>query len=161
MYTVLFFFALLFNFSIHMSDRKLMASIYKHSEGVHTFHLKVWLWYLPKTVFGSRKVDASKFKFVCNGENLEVVHCFKYLGITMRSIMDHSKLLLMSCISKRPVLCMPSFVEVEHMTYDLQMSHSISLTSWFHQSCYMHVRFGGLKNLIHLKNYISNSLNKS
>lgn len=32
------------------------------------------------TVFGSGKVDVRKLKF---GDNLEVVHCFKYLRITM------------------------------------------------------------------------------
>ena len=33
------------------------------------------------TVFGNRKIDASKFSFTCNGEELEIVHNFKYLGI--------------------------------------------------------------------------------
>ena len=35
------------------------------------------------TVFGCRKADTSNLKFVCNGDNLEVVHSFKYLGIMM------------------------------------------------------------------------------
>ena len=35
------------------------------------------------TVFGNRKADVRNLKFVCNGEILEIVHSFKYLGITM------------------------------------------------------------------------------
>jgi hypothetical protein len=33
------------------------------------------------TIFGNRKIDASKFTFVVNNDELEIVHCFKYLGI--------------------------------------------------------------------------------
>ena len=35
------------------------------------------------TVFGCRKADTRNMKFDCNGDNLEVVHSFKYLGVMM------------------------------------------------------------------------------
>ncbi|XP_030230039.1 uncharacterized protein LOC115556816 [Gadus morhua] len=35
------------------------------------------------TVFGFRRADTSTLQFVCNGQSLETVHCFRYLGVIM------------------------------------------------------------------------------
>lgn len=36
-----------------------------------------------KLHFSCGKADISELMFVCKGEHLEIVHCFKYLGIIM------------------------------------------------------------------------------